>query len=63
MVFIQQSELLLFRCENEKMLMTMYGIEEEDIMGNDIAQETKSYFLDLMSMGMVTSFIFLKQNL
>lgn len=38
------------RCENEKMLMTMYGIEEEDIMGNDIAQETKSYFLDLMSM-------------
>ena len=43
--------------------MTMYGIEEEDIMGNDIAQETKSYFLDLMSMGMVTSFIFLKQNL
>jgi len=39
------------RCENEKMLMTMYGVEEEDALaGVDIAQETKSYFLDLMSM-------------
>jgi len=38
------------RCENEKMLMTMYGIDAEDAMGEDIAQETKSYFLDLMNM-------------
>jgi len=38
------------RCENEKMLMTMYGLEAEDTMGEDIPQETKSYFLDLMSM-------------
>ena len=36
------------------MLMTMYGIDAEDIMGEDIAQETKSYFLDLMSMGIFT---------
>ena len=39
------------RCENEKLLMTMYGLEAEDINGEDIAQETRSYFLDLMSMG------------
>jgi len=39
------------RCENEKMLMTMYGMDAEDAMGEDIAQETKSYFLDLMNMG------------
>jgi len=38
------------RCENEKMLMTMYGLEAEDTMGEDIPKETKSYFLDLMSM-------------
>jgi len=38
------------RCENEKLLMTMYGLEAEDINGEDIAQETRSYFLDLMSM-------------
>jgi len=38
------------RCENEQMLMTMYGIDAEDTLGEDIAQETKSYFLDLMSM-------------
>eukprot|EP00092_Neocalanus_flemingeri_P008094 GFUD01008734.1.p1 GENE.GFUD01008734.1~~GFUD01008734.1.p1 ORF type:complete len:257 (+),score=82.78 GFUD01008734.1:83-853(+) len=38
------------RCENEKLLMTMYGLDEEDITGQDIAQETRSYFLDLMSM-------------
>jgi len=39
------------RCENEKMLMSMYGIEEDqEVTGVDIPKETKSYFLDLMNM-------------
>merc|ERR1712240_274190 len=34
------------RCENEKMLMSMYGIDSEE--GEDIPQQGKSYFLDLL---------------
>merc|ERR1712061_524754 len=34
------------RCENERMLMAMYGIDSEG--GEDIPQQGKSYFLDLL---------------
>jgi len=34
------------RCENEKMLMSMYGIDSEE--GEDIPHQGKSYFLDLL---------------
>jgi len=34
------------RCENERMLMAMYGIDSEE--GEDIPQQGKSYFLDLL---------------
>jgi len=35
------------RCENEKMLMMMYGIDSEE--GEDIPQQGKSYFLELLN--------------
>ena len=31
------------------MLMSMYGIDEEDLMGTDVSQQTRSYFMDLVS--------------
>lgn len=34
------------RCENEKMLMAMYGVDSEG--GEDIPQQGRSYFLDLL---------------
>lgn len=37
----------MFRLENEKMLLAMYGIDEDDVWGTNI--QTKSYFLDLMN--------------
>ena len=37
------------RLENEKMLMSMYGIDEEDLMGADVSPQTRSYFMDLVS--------------
>jgi len=37
------------RCENEKMLMSMYGIDEEDIWGTDVSHQTRSYFMDLVN--------------
>ena len=37
------------RCENERMLMAMYGIDSEG--GEDIPQQGKSYFLDLLQQG------------
>jgi len=37
------------RLENEKMLMSMYGIDEEDLMGTDVSPQTRSYFMDLVS--------------
>jgi len=37
------------RCENERMLMAMYGIDsEEAVTGSDIQQETRSYFVELL---------------
>ena len=30
------------------MLLSMYGIDEDDIWGTNIPQQTRSYFLDLM---------------
>ena len=41
-----------FRCENERMLMAMYGIDSEG--GEDIPQQGKSYFLDLLQQGAYT---------
>ena len=41
----------LWRCENERMLMAMYGIDSEE--GEDIPQQGKSYFLDLLQQGAV----------
>ena len=41
----------LCRCENERMLMAMYGIDSEE--GEDIPQQGKSYFLDLLQQGAV----------
>ena len=38
------------RCENEKMLMSMYGIDEEDVWGTDVSHQTRSYFMDLVNM-------------
>ena len=40
------------RCENERMLMAMYGIDSEG--GEDIPQQGKSYFLDLLQQGAYT---------
>lgn len=40
---------LWHRCENERMLMAMYGIDSEG--GEDIPQQGKSYFLDLLQQG------------
>ena len=37
------------RCENEKMLMAMYGVDSEG--GEDIPQQGRSYFLDLLQQG------------
>jgi len=37
------------RCENEKMLLSMYGIDEDDVWGSNIPSQTRSYFLDLMN--------------
>jgi len=34
------------RCENERMLMAMYGVDSE--AGEDIPQQGRSYFLDLL---------------
>lgn len=40
------------RCENEKLLMAMYGIDcEENMDGNDIPQASRSYFQDLLHTG------------
>jgi len=37
------------RCENERVLMAMYGIDsEESVMGEDLAPETRSHFMDLL---------------
>ena len=30
------------------MLLSMYGVDEDDVWGNNIPQQTRSYFLDLM---------------
>ena len=38
----------MFRCENEKMLLSMYGIDEDDVWGSNVPPQTRSYFLDLM---------------
>ena len=45
------------RCENEKMLMAMYGVDSEG--GEDIPQQGRSYFLDLLQQGgtLVTSVV------
>ena len=40
---------MLLRCENEKMLLSMYGIDEDDVWGVNIPTQTRSYFLDLMN--------------
>jgi len=37
------------RLENEKMLMSMYGIDEEDALGTAIPHQTRSYFMDLVA--------------
>jgi len=39
------------RCENEKLLMAMYGIDEETLTGDDIQQASRSYFQDLLHSG------------
>jgi len=39
------------RCDNEKLLMAMYGIEEEDITGEDIIEEKRSHFKELLDGG------------
>ena len=39
---------MLLRCENEKMLLSMYGIDEDDVWGSNVPPQTRSYFLDLM---------------
>ena len=39
----------MFRCENEKMLLSMYGIDEDDVWGSNVPPQTRSYFLDLMN--------------
>jgi len=37
------------RCENERVLMMMYGIDsEESVMGEDLAPESRSHFMDLL---------------
>jgi len=38
------------RAENEKLLMSMYGIDEEDLVGAEIPHQTRSYFMDLIEM-------------
>lgn len=37
------------RLDNERMLMVMYGVDDEELEGCDIAPQTRSHFLDLMS--------------
>ena len=39
----------VFRCENEKMLLSMYGIDDDDLWGTNIPQQTRSYFQDLLN--------------
>ena len=39
------------RLDNEQMLMVMYGVDDEELEGCDIAPQTRSHFLDLMSSG------------
>ena len=41
---------LCCRAENEKLLMSMYGIDEEDLVGAEIPHQTRSYFMDLIEM-------------
>ena len=48
------------RCENERMLMAMYGIDSEG--GEDIPQQGKSYFLDLLQQGTLEKIILIKEH-
>jgi len=41
------------RLDNERMLMVMYGVDDEELEGCDIAPQTRSHFLDLMSSGVL----------
>lgn len=37
------------RCDNEKLLMAMYGVEDESILGEDIVEERRSHFQELLN--------------
>jgi len=48
-LMLKQGRKCKQRYENERVLMAMYGIDsEESLMGEDLAPETRSHFMDLL---------------